>query len=190
MRNPLPVSEDGLVAMHVVLIGYRGTGKTTVGQLLADRLGSAFTDSDVEIERTAGNTIAEIFAAEGEPGFRDRETVALTRLLADSDGVLALGGGAMLREENRLAIQTADAQVVWLKATPETIAARMQQDATTATRRPKLTPTGGLSEITELLTQRNPIYRQCCDHQVDTEGRTSAAVVEAILNALRPPSDS
>ena len=190
MCNPLLVSEDGLVAMHVVLIGYRGTGKTTVGQLLADRLGNTFTDSDVEIERAAGKTIVEIFAEEGEPGFRDRETVALTRLLADSDGVLALGGGAVLREENRQAIQAADAQVVWLTAKPETIAARMGQDATTATRRPNLTPTGGLSEISELLGRRNPIYRQCCDYQVDTEGKTSAAVVEAILNALRPPSDS
>ena len=174
------------VPMNLILIGYRGTGKTTVARILSERLGWPWVDSDDEIEAAAGKSIAEIFAAEGEPAFRDWESRVLANLLSDDRHILALGGGAVLGERNRDLLAAADGKIVWLTASPETIHQRITSDATTSLRRPDLTPEGGITEITRLLAQRGPIYRQCADAAVDTEGKTPVQVATEILQSIGP----
>jgi len=169
--------------MVLTLIGYRATGKTTLAKLLAARLGWDWIDADVQIERQAGKSIARIFAEDDEPAFRDIEARVTAELCARDRLVLAAGGGAPLREDNRRAMRGAG-KVVWLKATPETILARMSADATTAGRRPNLTDRGPLDEIIELLARREPIYRELADLEVDTEGKSPDALADEILDRL------
>jgi shikimate kinase len=167
---------------NLILIGYRGTGKTTVGRLLAARLGRPFADADDLVEATAGASIADIFAAEGEPGFRDREAAALASLCARADGVIATGGGAVLRESTRKMLRHSGF-VVWLTATPETVAARLAADATTRSRRPNLTAAGGSDEIRHLLAARAPLYRETADVAVETDTLSPEQIADTILAA-------
>ena len=175
--------------MNLVLIGYRATGKTTLARLLAERLRWNWIDADVEIERRAGKSIARIFAEDGEPAFRDLEAEVIADLARRDRLVLAGGGGAPLRPESRRAMRSGG-RVVWLKAPPETILARMSGDATTAARRPDLTDRGGLEEILHLLAQREPIYRESAHLEVDTEGKTPDAIAAEILDRLGLPPDA
>jgi shikimate kinase len=168
--------------MVVTLIGYRGTGKTSVAGPLASRLGFESVDADAEIERRAGRTIREIFAAEGEAGFRARERDVMAEYLAQDRLVVAAGGGAVLDADTRARIRAAG-PAVWLRATVETIERQVAADATTRDRRPNLT-TGGRREIEELLALREPIYRQCATLTVDIDGRPIDALVEEILTGL------
>jgi shikimate kinase len=169
--------------MQIHLIGYRGTGKTTVARLLAERLGWAWIDADVELERRAGKSIAAIFADEGEAAFRDLEAQVLRELVSFDHHVLSLGGGVVLRAENRASIQSAG-PVVWLTARPETIADRMAGDATTASRRPNLTDSGGIEEIRRLIGEREPHYRQCASLQIDTECKSPVEVADEIIRKI------
>jgi shikimate kinase len=166
--------------MLLTLIGYRATGKTTLARLLAERMGCDWIDADVEIERRSGKSIAQIFAQDGEPAFRDLEAGVIADLCRRQHLVLAAGGGAPLRPESRQAMRTAG-KVVWLRATPATILARMSGDQTTAARRPNLTDRGGLEEVVQLLARREPIYRGTAHLEVDTEGKDPAEIVEEIL---------
>ena len=166
--------------MNLVLIGYRATGKTTLARLLAERLGWDWIDADVEIERRAGKSIARIFAEDGEPAFRDLEAAVVADLCRRERLVLAAGGGAPMRPESRQAMR-ASGKVVWLKALPETIQARMAGDATTEARRPNLTDKGGLEEIVGLLARREPVYRQSAHLEVDTEGKAPGEIAAEIL---------
>ena len=168
--------------MLVFLIGYRGTGKSSVARLLALRLGCEWVDADVEIELRAGKSIAAIFADNGEPAFRDLECQVVAELARRQNTVVALGGGAVLREENRRGI--AAGTVVWLKASAETILARLAVDPATSARRPNLTTQGGKPEILKLLAEREPIYRQCADFEVDTEHKDPAAIADEIVGQL------
>ena len=167
---------------HLYLIGYRGTGKSTVGRLLAEVLGLTFVDLDQQIEAAAGTSIAGIFAAEGEAGFRDRESAALFQSTPPS--VIATGGGIVLREENRRHLK-ASGFVVWLQASAEAIWGRIQADTATAARRPNLTVGGGLSEIVELLAVRQRFYEEVSDATVPTDGRSPEAVATSILTLYR-----
>jgi len=186
------------VKRHLYLVGYRGTGKSTVGRLVAAELGWPFIDLDERIEATAGTSIAGIFAGEGEAGFRDRESAALKEAAGIvgagrvSDGlpaVIATGGGIILREENRRLLM-ATGFVVWLQASAEAIWERVQADAVTAARRPNLTMGGGLPEIVELLAVRERYYTEVADARVPTDGRSPEAVAAAILTLFRSiPSD-
>lgn len=169
--------------MNVFLIGYRGTGKSTVARLLAERLGWQACDADDEIEARAGLSIAEIFATQGEGAFRDWESRVIEDLAARDRAVLSLGGGAVLRPQNRAAL-AGRGPVVWLQATPETLWQRIQQDAATAARRPNLTSLGGITEIIATLGERQEIYRQCALLAVDTEGKSPALVADEILAEL------
>jgi shikimate kinase len=174
--------------MNLILIGYRATGKTTVARVLSAQLACDWMDADVEIERRAGKSIAEIFAQDGEPAFRDLEAQVIADLCKRESLVLAAGGGAPLRPESRQAMR-ASGRVVWLKAEPETILARMSGDATTAGRRPDLTDQGGLAEIVELLGNRTAIYRESAHLEVDTEGKTPEEIAGEILeNGQSTPS--
>ncbi len=166
--------------MNLVLIGYRGTGKSAVARALSERLAWPWFDADAEIERLAGKSIACIFADDGEAAFRDWETRVIDQLAARGRSVLAVGGGAVVRAENCAALRR-QGQVVWLTASPQTIWRRTQADPSTAARRPNLTSEGGITEIIATLDARAPIYRQCAQFTVDTEDKTPAEVADAIL---------
>jgi shikimate kinase len=170
--------------MNLLLIGYRGTGKSTVGHLVASQLGMPFVDADEELEGRAGRSIREIFASGGEAAFRELEAVVVGDLLAGDKRVVALGGGAVLRAENRAAIQAAHNAVVWLQATAATLNHRISADTTTSQRRPNLTQAGGLQEIQRLLAVREPLYRECAKFAVDTEGKTPEQIAAEVVSLL------
>jgi len=178
--------------MFIALIGYRGSGKTAVAQLVALRLGWDWVDADVEIELRAGKSIAAIFADEGEETFRDLETTVLEELLQRDKAVLALGGGVVLRVENRRRLKNAvDARggrIVWLKASYGTLWARIQADKTTAVRRPNLTGFAGVEEVQRLLGEREPLYDECADISISTEGKIADQVAEEIATWAKKQS--
>jgi shikimate kinase len=153
--------------MGVVLIGYRGSGKTTVGRLLAERLGKPFVDCDAVIAKMAGRSIREIFLAEGEEGFREIEM----RVIAESarkDCVLAVGGGAVMRQENQRTLKEAGHRMVYLRCEARELLRRIQGDPETSDNRPNLTNLGGgIEEIEVLLKQREPIYRALMSAEID-----------------------
>ena len=167
----------------IFLIGFRGTGKTTVGRLVAERLGCESIDADDEIERRAGKSVAAIFADDGEAAFRELEAQVVAELCGRSQLVVAPGGGAVLREASRDAMRTAG-PVVLLTASVDTLVARLAADAATGNRRPNLTAAGGQAEIETLLAQRNPFYLACATFVVDTEGKSPAEVADEIVKNL------
>lgn len=171
----------------LALIGYRGTGKTTVARLLAGKLAYDWVDADVEVEFRAGKSIAAIFEEAGEQAFRDLESQVVAELCQRERTVLALGGGAILREENREQIANC-ANVVWLQASAEVIAGRILGDPTTAERRPNLTNRGGRTEIEQMLAQREPIYRACATLEVDTEDKGPAEIADEIVAVIQAAS--
>lgn len=171
-----------LTASRVFLIGYRGTGKSTVARLLAERLGWAWSDADALLETRAGLSVRQIFASEGEAGFRERESLLLAELCGMERLVIATGGGVILRPANRELIR-AGGIAVWLTADPSTLWDRLEGDATTAERRPTLT-VGGRAEVEQLLRDREPHYRACAHFAVDTVGRSPEHVAEEIQRRL------
>jgi shikimate kinase len=174
--------------MSIVLIGYRGSGKTTIGRLLADRLSQPFIDSDERIVATAGMTIKEIFEKRGEEQFRDLETAAVAQLAGFEDHVLSLGGGALLREQNRQALLAGKHTIVYLRADPIELHRRIHQDIATAAHRPHLTKLGGgIEEIRSVLAAREPIYRQMRTAEVDVTHASPEQVVDMILKLTLPP---
>jgi shikimate kinase len=166
--------------MFVSLIGYRGTGKSTVARRLADRLHCDYADSDTEIERRAGRTIRDIFATPGEPEFRRLEREIISELVQRKDLVLSTGGGAILNEATRNDLRNAGT-VVWLTATLETIAKRILVDNTESQIRPNLTATGGIDEIRTLLAARKPLYRECASIDLATDDVPIETIVERII---------
>ena len=168
--------------MVVTLIGYRGSGKTTVASQLAARLGFDWIDADAVIEEFAGCSIRDIFAAEGEAGFRRREREVIANLLQRDRLVLAAGGGAILNADTRRDMQAAG-PVVWLQASLEVLAGRIAGDPTTAGRRPNLAG-GGAAEIAQLLTEREPLYRECATLSIFTDQLAIPEIVERIAGAV------
>jgi shikimate kinase len=171
--------------MNLYLIGYRGSGKTTVAAELARLLGWEWRDADDEIERRAGKTIKEIFASTGEQSFRDQEAAVVADLAELNRNVIALGGGAVLREESRQAIR-GSGQVVWLQASPEILYQRIVGDASTAERRPNLTAAGGQAEVERLLAIRAPVYAACADLTVDAGTVAPPGLARQIADWIRP----
>lgn len=167
----------------IALIGYRGTGKSTVAPLLATALGWNCIDTDDEIQLRVGKTIAEIFAEQGEQAFRDLETAVICENAGRSSCVLTLGGGAVLRAENQRMLKSC--LTVWLTSSAATIHQRLTADEHSTTQRPQLTNSGGFAEIEELLAQREPIYRMCADLVVDTDGKTPRDVTDELLEQVR-----
>jgi shikimate kinase len=165
------------------LIGSRGSGKSTVARLLAHELGWTWLDADEELEKRFGQSIRAIFAAEGEMGFRDKESILLAQLCRLPRHVIATGGGVVLREQNRDLLR-ASGRIVWLTADVETLWQRVQADGTTAERRPTLT-IGGRAEMEEILHLREPLYRQCANYVVDTAGRQPNEIASKILRWMK-----
>jgi len=169
--------------MNLFLIGYRGSGKSTVAAALAERLHWPWIDADAELERRAGLSIKEIFAREGESGFRQSEADVVQDLAGRDGWIVALGGGAVLRDDNRRTV-AGRGKIVWLKASPETLAKRIHADPTTAERRPNLTAQGGLAEIRELVTRRAPLYAAWADLTVVAEEQSPAEIADRICREL------
>jgi shikimate kinase len=161
--------------MNVYLVGLRGSGKTTAGRILAGRLGLAFLDADEEVERRAGRTVAEIFARDNERRFRELERDAMRDLLARDGLVVATGGGCVLDAEIRAALARAGT-TVWLDAAPDVRAARIARDG-----RPPLTVHGGGAlEEQEIARAREPMYRACAAHRIETDRRTPEEVADDV----------
>ncbi len=171
--------------MFITLIGYRGSGKSTIAPRLASKLNFEWIDADVEIENETGRSIREIFATDGEPEFRRIERDVLTRILTRDRLILAAGGGAILNEDTRKDFRAAG-PVVWLQASIETIARRILRDGTTGPHRPNLTTVGGIDEIRTMIAQREPLYRDCATISVASEGSSIEVVTQRIIAQLPP----
>lgn len=169
---------------HIFLIGYRGSGKTTVGRILAAKLHWNFIDTDEVIETEAACSIKSIFETEGEAGFRDREQRAVASAAAKAQPtVIGLGGGAILREANQSVIRHGG-RCVWLKGTAESLYDRIRSDASSAARRPDLSSRGGYDEVVEMLATREPIYAQLAQKTVMTDGLNPDEIVAEIADWL------
>ena len=169
--------------MNLYLIGYRGSGKSTVAPHVGELNGWPNVDSDDHIEAKAGKTIAEIFADDGEPEFRRLETAAILELSEGGPQVVALGGGAPVALENRK-ILAERGTVIYLRASVEELWKRIAGDETSENRRPDLTDQGGLAEVRQMLEVRDPIYRACANFTVSTENKTPREIAEAIQQWL------
>ncbi|GAB3477207.1 shikimate kinase [Amycolatopsis cihanbeyliensis] len=175
-----------MVRPRAVLIGPPGSGKSTVGRLLAERLGTGFLDSDDAVEARAGRTISEIFTAEGEPAFRELERAAIATALEEHGGVLALGGGAVLAEETRRRL--AAHKVVFLAVGMSEGVRRTGM----STARPLLTGVNPRATYKALLDARLPIYREVAMLEIDTDERAPGEVADAVLELLGeadPPAE-
>lgn len=165
----------------VFLVGARGSGKTTVGRLFAERRGWQFVDADDMLEAVAGTTIAQIFATAGEMEFRLHEAALLDRLAKRTDCVVATGGGVVLAASNRRTLR-AKGYCVWLSADAATLWARIVADPATAARRPALTNLAGPEEVARLLHEREPLYREVA-HLIVDAAQSPDDAVSAILSA-------
>ena len=164
---------------NVFLVGPMGSGKTAVGRFLARLLDLTFHDSDAEIERRTGVDIPFIFEKEGEAGFRQREREAIEVLTAMDRIVLATGGGAILLPENRLRLADRGC-VVYLETSVAQQVDRVKQART----RPLLSNVDTATKLSQLLTERAPLYREIADVIVSTDGRKVRGVAEDILREL------
>jgi shikimate kinase len=167
--------------MNIVLIGYRGTGKSVIGAILAKRLGMRCIAMDEEIVNKAGMSIPEIVEQFGWPGFRDRESAEVRDLASRDNIIIDTGGGVIERPENIEVLQK-NACMIWMKASVETIVARIQG----GTERPALTPgTTFTEEVTEVLERRTPKYRSAAHYEIDTDNMTPEQIADAIIDIIR-----
>lgn len=169
--------------MNITLIGYRGTGKTSVGRALAKKLGRTFYDTDVYIEEKAGISISGMVARKGWSFFRTMEKEVVAELSAFNHCVIAAGGGAVLDPEN-VAHMKKSGPVVLLEAAAEVIFERMKGDERTEEQRPSLTGRDPYEEIEEVLEQRRPFYREAMDFSVETTSKTIEQVLQEIVDKL------
>jgi shikimate kinase len=173
------VSSDG--TRNIVLVGFMGSGKTSVGAELARRLGWELVDTDELVEARAGTTIVDIFAREGEARFRDLETAAVREAASRRCAVIATGGGAVLRQENVAALRESGTLFL-LDATAEELFRRvMEMDHP---RRPLLDVPDPMRAIRELLHARRPFYG-LADVEIPTTGRAVDRIVEDVLRHHR-----
>ncbi len=163
----------------VVLVGPPGAGKTTVGRLLADASGRPFRDTDTDIETVTAMTVADIFVEHGEARFRELERTAVAAALQEYDGVLAVGGGAVLDETTRELLR--GHTVVFLDVDVADAAARVGLNQS----RPLLLG-NPRAQLTKLLAERRPLYAEVASLTVDTTGRDAPAVAAEVLAALVP----
>jgi len=164
-------------AENIYLIGLMGAGKTTIGRQLAKALQLPFYDSDKAIEEQTGVDIPTIFEYEGEEGFRLREQNMIEELTQIDGIVLATGGGAILKEKNRQALNS-NGYVVYLQCTVDKILQRTKRD----TQRPLLDTSNPRERIEKLFAEREGLYLSCADFVIETSSMQSKAVVQNILN--------
>lgn len=164
---------------NLVLIGFMGTGKTTVGKKLAKALGMRFIDTDHEIERVTGMTVNQIFRKYGEVRFRSEEKAAVRRITREGNQVIATGGGVILDPENVCMLKQSGV-VICLSASPEVIYRRLSRKRN----RPLLRTENPMEAIISLLEQRQPLYR-CADFTIDTSGLGLDEVVAEAVRVYR-----
>jgi shikimate kinase len=163
---------------HILLVGMMGAGKTTTGRFVARRLGWNYKDSDADVEAATGLTVPELFARDGEAAFRAEEARVLSIACGDeSPTVISVAGGAVLKADNRRLIQ-ASGTVVWLRAQPQTLAARVGDGAG----RPLLGDDPAEAMV-RLFEQRAPYYAEVADAVIDVEGLTPEAVADRVMAA-------
>ena len=176
----------GKAPARIILIGFMGSGKTSVGRILAEQTGAGVTDMDSLIEERAGKSISQIFAEEGEPHFRDLETRLLEELAADADApkggnaaarpvIISAGGGVVLRKANRLLLP-ACGTVIWLKVSPEEAARRLQDDES----RPLLAGKDRTERICRLIEERAALYEEAAGTVIDTDGKDPERIAREI----------
>ena len=168
-----------MIVRPISLIGMPGGGKSTVGRHLARRLSAAFADTDAAIEQRISCSIRTFFEREGEERFRDTETRVLDELLQLSHGIVATGGGIVLREANREMLQ-ARSVCVYLRSTPEELFRRVRHDS----KRPLLQVADPLAKLRELFAKRDPLYRQTAHFVIETGRPSVPALVNMILMQL------
>lgn len=166
--------------MNLYLIGYRGSGKTTVARQVAMELNRELLDTDQMLEQQTGRTVAEIFQQRGESGFRQLEKQLIHSLAADQDRVVSLGGGSVLDPDNRDWLRQTG-KTIWLQASPMTLGQRIAADPNTQRQRPALTSLEGLSEIESLLRQREPVYAQCSDFSIQVDPLAPEQVARIVI---------
>lgn len=171
--------------MNLYLIGYRGSGKSTVGPLLAKVLLWDHVDSDEQIQILTGQTISEIFEDSGESGFREWETTIVQAFSRKKKQVVSLGGGAPTIQTIREIIKETGS-VVYLKATADELWRRISSDKATESQRPSLTNLDGFAEVEKLLNIRNKIYTACADYSVNTAGKSPEEIADQIANWFDP----
>ena len=175
-------ASDSAVAVNagnIFLVGLMGAGKTSVGRLLARRLGKTFYDCDHEIERATGVNIPVIFEIEGEEGFRARERRMLAELVQRSGVVLATGGGAVLAAENRAALK-ANGAVVYLRASPQDLWQRTRHDRN----RPLLQTDDPMGTLARLYEERDPLYCEVADVVIDTGNQSLSSLEHRLEQRL------
>ncbi|MBK6617284.1 MAG: shikimate kinase [Nitrosomonas sp.] len=170
--NRLPIG-------NIILIGLMGAGKTTIGKLLASSMGRTFIDSDHEIQQRTGVNIPVIFEFEGEAGFRKRETEVLQAVVLLPDIVLATGGGAVLREENRELLRK-NGTVIYLRVPVNELKRRTRFDKN----RPLLQTDNPQARLIELFNQRDPLYRETAHIILDSGRQSARALVQTLIKKL------
>lgn len=176
------MNQPGTEVRNIILIGFMGCGKSTIGRELKRMLGFRWIDTDAEIELRTQRKIAQIFATEGEEGFRDQESALLQDLLEKQleRTVISTGGGVILRPENRETIRQMG-YVVWLKAGAETIYQRTRKNSS----RPILQTANPRQVIADLLEFRTPLYRECAHLIIDVAGLTRTEIAAGIVESAR-----
>lgn len=169
--------------MNIYLIGYRCTGKTTAGRLLAKKLGWNFFDTDEQVVQGENRSIARIVKEDGWKGFRLLENRVMETASRREDTIVSTGGGAVLNPANVQLIRRTG-KTVWLKASEAVIYSRMFSDPSTAGKRPPLTESELKEEIAKTLKMRSPYYQKACDLEIETEDLTPEAIVTRILGNL------
>jgi len=169
--------------MNIVLIGYRGTGKSVVGELLAMQLSMPCMDMDAQIVKKAGMPIPEIVKKLGWPGFRDIESEVARELAGLDNIIIDTGGGVIERPENIEALKI-NSRIFWLRASVDAIVSRIQE----GTQRPSLTAGKTFTdEVAEVLEQRIPKYKSAAQFEIDTDALTPEQVAERIIQICRKP---
>ena len=170
--------------MNVVLIGYRATGKSTVGRILSAKLKIAFWDTDAMVEKSMAMPIKEIVALHGWDFFRAKEKETIKYVTQKEDSVIATGGGVVLDQENVNLLKQAG-MIVWINAPIQDIVERLKKDAQNAAIRPQFTSANVAQETVDMMKERLPLYEAAADYIVDTAGKNAKQVAEEIYQYLR-----
>lgn len=168
--------------MNVILIGFMGCGKSTIGVKLSYRMRQALLDTDKLVEKNAGCSIKEIFEREGEDSFRQKEHAVLEKLLEEGgkNYIIATGGGLPIQENNRPLLKKLG-KVVYLRVTPETVYARLKHDKT----RPLLQGDNPQEKINHLMAERQHAYEQAADYIVDVDGKSFEQILTDITEKVQ-----